>query len=263
MPGPGCGYSLEKPCSGGHSYPTTRQNPPTIRWIQAYRRDGARDSAPRPVAVSALGSDQLALASREFGIAISKSPSDSMTSEPISCWHQAITLGAPDLPALGGLIQAALFSRAAVAARGREACASGAWHPCADGQDALPAAPRKIQLAGSHSRGSRPPAGVPRAPCLERDCRPPTAAADHTHARAVLVLDTHARDTRNDWRNSARLWVGLPHSLPGAAESPRARVSGPTPMSVVAQTARTVGQPPPDGSPEARLGLSSLPKSAR
>ena len=47
-----------------------------------------------------------------------------------------------------------------------------------------------------------------------------------------------------------RLLVALPHSFPSTAKSVRARVSRLTPMSVVAQKARTVGRPPPDGSPQ-------------
>ena len=50
-------------------------------------------------------------------------------------------------------------------------------------------------------------------------------------------------------RSDTRSWVGSPHSFPSTAESVRGRRSDLTPISVVAQEARTVGQPPPDRAP--------------
>jgi hypothetical protein len=44
-------------------------------------------------------------------------------------------------------------------------------------------------------------------------------------------------------------WVGFPHSFPSAAERARGRRSDLTSISVVAQEARTVRQPPREGSP--------------
>jgi hypothetical protein len=52
------------------------------------------------------------------------------------------------------------------------------------------------------------------------------------------------------WRVVFRLLVALPHSFPSTAKGVRARVSRLTSMSVVAQKARTVGRPPPGGSPQ-------------
>ena len=93
----------------------------------------------------------------------------------------------------------------------------------------------------------------------DRAVRPDGLALVGVVAIALLVLGlltctpspTTSASARKVGRTSAtRLWVGLPHSFPGTAESDAGRASNLTPISVVAQEARGVGQPPLDGSAE-------------
>jgi dTDP-4-amino-4,6-dideoxygalactose transaminase len=91
-------------------------------------------------------------------------------------------------------------------------------------------------------------AGLP----LQTPPRPEERTRHARHLYQVLLEPGSplSRDWRNDWRNSVpRSWVGFPHSFPSAAESVRGRRSNLTPISVVAQESRTVGQPPPNGAP--------------
>ena len=77
-------------------------------------------------------------------------------------------------------------------------------HPYADGQDALPAPPCKVQLGGPHARRSRPPASSTRPSCVEVNRRVPAKAAECTEARTLLLLGAHARDAQANQRRPPR-----------------------------------------------------------